>query len=229
MCRKGVFLLSRRTNTIDSERIRKLANALTEAAVGIAVVAVIVTSGILVVQNRSLHRDLEEATRAPAPPEVTVGKSLSGPLAAATTDGGFRELQWPDTESDRMLVITFSPGCPACQANQAGWALVAKGIAARQHWRVLWVSRDPVPITREYAQAERLQLADVVADPTHRTYMQLALQGVPNTMVVGVRGVIERVWPGRLDSAKWKEVFAYFGMPAPAVLGSNEAVSASTR
>jgi hypothetical protein len=196
--------------------------------VGIAVLAVVSVNGILIMQNRSLHRNIEEAARGPAPPELAVGKPLGGSLAAATIDGGLRELQWPHAEGDRMLVITFSPGCPACQANQAGWDLLTKEVVARQHWPVLWVSRDPVGLTREYALAVRLPLADVVADPPYRTYVQLALHEVPNTMVVGPRGVIERLWPGRLDAKKWKDMFAYFGASAPIDLGSDGAMSANT-
>jgi hypothetical protein len=33
--------------------------------------------------------------------------------------------------------------------------------------------------------------------------------------VVDGRGVVERLWQGELDAAKWDEVFHYFEIPVP--------------
>ncbi len=86
-------------------------------------------------------------------------------------------------------------------------ALEQKGI------RVLWVSRDPLPITRDYCLKHGIRLSDALADPPYRTYLQLGLARVPNTMVLGAGGRVQNVWAGRLDQAGWNSVFAYFGEP----------------
>ena len=84
-------------------------------------------------------------------------------------------------------------------------ALHQKGV------RVLWVSRDPVEITRDYCIKHGIRLSDTLADPPYRTYVQLGLARVPNTLLVRADGTVEKVWAGRLDQAGWSAMFAYFG------------------
>ena len=77
--------------------------------------------------------------------------------------------------------------------------------------RVLWVSRDPVEITRDYCLKHGIRLSDTLADPPYRTFAQLGLARVPNTVLVGAEGRVEKVWAGRLDQAAWNTMFTYFG------------------
>jgi peroxiredoxin len=74
-------------------------------------------------------------------------------------------------------------------------ALEPKGV------RVLWVSRDPIEVTKEYCLKRGILLSDVLADPPYRTYTQLGLARVPNTVLVDATGTVEKVWPGRLGHA----------------------------
>ena len=76
---------------------------------------------------------------------------------------------------------------------------------------MLWVSRDPIEITRDYCTNRGIRLSDTLADPPYRTYTQLGLARVPNTVLVGAEGRVEKVWAGRLDQASWNTMFAYFG------------------
>jgi peroxiredoxin len=139
---------------------------------------------------------------------ITVGTRLRS-LAGLGLDGEFRTVL-PPTAGPGLLVITFSPGCPACRANQPGWAGLAREVEQRG-WAVLWVSRDTVNITREYCLEEHIPLSAALADPPYRTYVQLGLKAVPKTVVVRSDGAVEKVWTGLLDSTGWREVFAYFG------------------
>lgn len=84
-------------------------------------------------------------------------------------------------------------------------------------WRVLWISRDSVDMTKDYAEDAGIPAAEVYADPTFRTYSLLDLRGVPNTVVVDGRGVVERTWLGELDAAGWKDVFSYLHLPPTVV------------
>ena len=86
-----------------------------------------------------------------------------------------------------------------------GGTLEQKGV------RVLWVSRDSIEVTKDYCLKHGIRLADALADPPYRTYVQLGLARVPNTLLVGANGTVEKVWAGRLDQAGWKAVFSYFG------------------
>jgi len=143
-------------------------------------------------------------------PQITAGTQLRMP-AGLGFDGRLEPVALPAAGS-KLLIITFSPGCPACQANQEGWMRLASTLEQKSI-RVLWVSRDPIGITRDYCTKHGIRLSDTLADPPYRAYVQLGLARVPNTLLVGVEGRVEKVWAGRLDQTGWDTMFAYFGEP----------------
>jgi peroxiredoxin len=90
---------------------------------------------------------------------------------------------------------------------------LSKELRERPGWRVLWVSRDPIKNAAEYAAKQQIPADDIIADPTYRTYMALALKAVPSTLVVGAGGHVEKVWTGRLDKKEaWSEVATYLNL-----------------
>ncbi len=151
-------------------------------------------------QNRRLNEALA--------PQISEGTQLQMPSAVAL-DGRLEPVALPAAGS-KLLIITFSPGCPACQANQDGWMKMASALE-QKGVRVLWISRDPIEITRDYCVKHGIRLSDTLADPPYRTFSQLGLARVPNTLLVGAEGRVEKVWAGRLDQAGWNTMFAYFG------------------
>ena len=150
------------------------------------------------------NRHLSEALA----PQISVGTQLQT-LVGVTLDGRLEPVTLPSADS-KLLIITFSPGCPACQANQDGWMRLASTLE-QKGVRVLWVSRDPIEITRDYCLKHGIRLSDTLADPPYRTFAQLGLARVPNTLLVGAEGRVEKVWAGRLDQAGWNTMFTYFG------------------
>jgi peroxiredoxin len=158
-------------------------------------------------ENIFLFLQNQRLTEALAP-QVTAGIQLQE-LAAVAFDGRLQQVSLPPAGS-KLLIITFSPACPACQANQEGWMKLA-GTLEQKGVRVLWVSRDSIDVTRDYCLKHSIRLADALADPSYRTYVQLGLARVPNTLLVSADGTVEKVWAGRLDQAGWSTVFAYFG------------------
>jgi peroxiredoxin len=151
-------------------------------------------------QNRGLSEALA--------PQITAGTQLQM-LSGVALDGRLELMTLPPADS-KLLIITFSPGCPACQANQDGWMRLASKLE-QKGVRVLWVSRDPIEIARDYCSKNGISLSDVLADPPYRTFAQLGLARVPNTLLVGAEGRVEKVWAGRLDQAGWNTMFTYFG------------------
>ena len=154
---------------------------------------------LLLRQNRTLHEALA--------PQITAGAHFER-LAGFALDGSIQPLLLPSADS-KLLIITFSPSCPACQANQEGWMKLASALEQKDV-RVVWLSRDPVEITRDYCMKHGIHLADTLADPPYGTYVQLCLARVPNAVLVRAGGTVEKVWAGRLDQAGWKSMFAYF-------------------
>jgi len=104
-----------------------------QVLLGCAAVAVLIQNFILLRQNRQL-RDIQLT----AGTVIGVGTRLRN-LAGLSLDGQLRTLPSP-TAGAGLLLITFSPGCPACRANQSGWADLARRVEQRG-WSVLWVSR----------------------------------------------------------------------------------------
>jgi len=171
-----------------------------EILVWLAALGVLIENISLLRQNRRL----EEA----AAPQIAAGAQLQM-LSGFSLDGRIEQVSLQATSS-KLLVLTFSPGCPACQANLDGWMRLANALEPKGV-RVLWVSRDPIELTRTYCTKRGIPLSDVLADPPYRNYMQLGLARVPNTVLVNATGTVEKVWSGRLDQVGWDTMFAYFG------------------
>ncbi len=175
-------------------------NKVMEIFLWLVALGVLAENVFLFLQNRRLSDALA--------PQITAGAQLQM-LSGLALDGRPQQVTLPESGSN-LLIITFSPGCPACQANQDGWKKLANTLELKGV-RVLWVSRDPIEITRDYCSKHGIPLSDVLADPPYRTFAQLGLVRVPNTVLVGAEGRVEKVWAGRLDHAGWNTMFAYFG------------------
>ncbi len=170
-----------------------------EILLWLAGLGVLAENIFLLQQNRRLNEALA--------PQITAGTQLKN-LAGIAFDGRLEPVALPAAGS-KLLILTFSPGCPACQANQDGWMRLSSTLE-QKGVRVLWVSRDPIEITRDYCLKHGIRLSDTLADPPYRTFAQLGLARVPNTVLVGGDGRVEKVWAGRLDQAGWNTMFAYF-------------------
>jgi peroxiredoxin len=143
-------------------------------------------------------------------------------VAGATLDGKFRDIGLDSGSSPGSVILTFSPGCVHCVHNQEGWVALAARLKSLG-WRVIWISRDSQKETLEYCETHGIALSDVIADPTSRTYDQLALHAVPFTVVTDAKGTIQHVWRGELGQS-WHAVFAYFQLTEPASLAAVEKV-----
>lgn len=188
-----------------------------EILLWVAALALLVENIVLFRQNRRL--------REVAAPQITSGTKLQM-LSGLALDGRVEPVSLPSA-GYKLLIITFSPGCPACEANQEGWMRLAKALEPRSV-RVLWVSRDPLEVTQEYCLKHGIPQIDVLVDPPFRTYAQLGLARVPNTVFVGPGGTVEKVWAGRLDQDGWNSVFAYFGERHDAASRAQNATRATT-
>lgn len=183
--------------------IRKIGSTAFYVLVALLVVGILVENVILMGQNRRLKSpDLAD--------QVQVGQRLQN-LSAVDLNGIIRPIALPAMASERMVIFTFSPECPFCQRTQPIWEELAKGLQQRGV-NVLWVSRDGVDLTRVYCERTQIPLSQVLADPPNRSFAQLGLRGVPDTIVIGQGGVVQKVWSGALDGGGSRGVFSYFGI-----------------
>src|SRR5260370_9821829 len=110
-----------------------------EIVIWIAGLGVLAANVLLLRQNRSLQDTLA--------PQIAAGARFEK-LAGLTLDGRFQPLVMPSADT-KLLIITFSPGCPACQANQEGGMELADALEQKDV-RVVWLSRDSVAISEQY-------------------------------------------------------------------------------
>lgn len=182
--------------------IRKFGSSAFYAVVAALVVGILIENAVLLRQNRTL--------KSPEIDEVHAGQRFVN-LSGVALDGKVQSIALPVEASQHLVIFTFSPGCPFCQKSQPFWAELAKDLRQRGV-KVLWVSRDPVAVTNEYCRRVQIPVSNVVADPPNSTFKQLGLQAVPDTIVVGPGGMVEKVWTGAVDSDKSATVFGYFGI-----------------
>lgn len=186
----------------------KLSKSIVNSVILIISIVVLAQNILVVKSNRSLQQSLNSAN-APIIPTERVLRDIS----AGSSDGRLQNIPLPSRETEKLLIITFSPGCPICQAAQPEWTQLSKELKGRPEWRVLWISRDPIKNTIAYCKDHQIPLEETFADPTYRTYMQLALKVVPNTIVVGAGGRVEKVWAGRMDTKeRWNEAVSYLNL-----------------
>ena len=81
----------------------------------------LVASGVMA-ENIFLFLENRRLSEALAP-QITAGTQLQM-IAGIGFDGRLEPVALPSADS-KLLIITFSPGCPACQANQEGWMRLA--------------------------------------------------------------------------------------------------------
>ncbi len=115
----------------------------------------------------------------------------------------------PDVEVGQR--VAMSPGCTASQASKANFVAITLRLQERAHWKVVWVSRDSVAVTRMYLEKERIPFSYVLAEPTHSTYVQLGLESVPHVLAIRPDGTVDRIWRGRLEGENLKSLAAYAG------------------
>ena len=170
-----------------------------------AAIGVLLQNFLLLRQNKQL-RALAKS------PDVTAGQRV-GDLAAVDMNGTFKPIALPASQRDRLVLIAMAPTCPISNANRDTWMEMTRALKQRAGWKVVWVSRDPVGMTRSYCERYGIPIEDMVADPVHRTYSQLDMEEVPHMIVVTSSGLVERVWGGRLNPNMTEDIMAYFDKP----------------
>ena len=170
--------------------------------VTLLVLGILCQNIVLIWQTRELRTRLELTVNK----ELTPGEVLPD-FAGIDFNKHYVKIGFNESRK-KFLLITFSTGCPACHANLPNW-LALSGKLDRNQWQVVWLSRDPFDMTREYCSEQNIS-DQVLSEFPLRTYNLLGLRGVPQTVVTDSHGKIEKVWIGQLDNKGWSDVSSYF-------------------
>jgi hypothetical protein len=181
---------------------------------------VALASGLLIT-NLALWRQ-NSALRDGSSFEPKVGQRLTA-IAGVDMNGSVKRITFPPHQRQHALLITWSPFCMACNANDNGWVAISNELAKRPDWKVVWVSRDQADDTQRFLDQHPVSSPYLLADPVYRTYLQLDLQEVPFTVTVR-DGVVEKVWRGLLGQRAWEELCGAVGVPFQTVLEKSSAI-----
>ena len=174
-----------------------------------------------------------ERTSSPAEPDPAPSSGSSDHFRSTPRDARGSRARWAHPATRAALGRFQAPHhnffseLPSLQSNQEGWKKLT-GTLEQRGVRVLWVSRDTVETTRDYCMTHGISLSDTLADPPYRTYVQLGLARVPNTMLVSANGTVEKVWAGSLDQSGWKAIYGSFREPEQMVSPTRLEVGART-
>lgn len=167
----------------------------------------------LVIQNVVLIRSNQAYRHGAAIPDIEIGRQL-GELPAATMTGVVNAVDLPEKPNENLLILTMSPSCPICKANTDKWLALTSRVSHSGKWRVLWVSRDSMEITKSFLHSVQLDPERMRAEPSHRAYIKLGLDKVPQMIAVTAGGVVDRVWKGRLEGKTESDLMSYLSSRA---------------
>ena len=158
-------------------------------------------------ETRLLRRAVQTANDGPGP--LSAGRTI--PIIRGTSpDGTAVTVGYHDVAAKTVLLL-FSPGCEPCETTAKDWKeLIGK---SRGQYRFVALSAIPdIHSVEEFAARHRLSDILIIAKPDSSAREQYGLGFVPQTVVVNNDGVVEKVWPGALGTARRAELERYLGL-----------------
>jgi len=168
----------------------------------VVIVLLIIEVVLLMQQNRELKSAVRAMTSGAMEP-LRPGDSIQT-VGFQTMDGRRGELSYTDL-GKKYLLFVLSTSCPHCEKNLELWSdLVA--FDSNRRCNIVGLSVDELQATLDYAGEKHLpfSLVSVAVDTGfHRKYK---ISGVPETILVGGNGRVERTWLGELNSEQSNEI-----------------------
>jgi hypothetical protein len=106
----------------------------------------------------------------PPPPSIEVGTRL-GEFSGFNMVGMMDLVMPPKQSTEKLLLITMSPGCPICRANLAGWIRLTEDIKRLKGWRVIWSAA--IRLSIQSGIARRITYQSPMFWPTHPIALML--------------------------------------------------------
>jgi peroxiredoxin len=191
---------------IENLRARSLRTRLSwfTVAIVVIVIGIFVQNLILLRQNHQLRDQFTQGANR----EIKPGEAFTG-FGGVNLQKDY--VEWDFSASKKgTLLISFSTGCGACHDNIENWIRLQNHLNL-QEWPMVWVSRDPLLMTKEFCLKEGVR-GQVLSEVSAKNYNMLALGTVPKTMIVDREGKVEKIWAGRLNEKAWAEIYDYFSL-----------------
>ncbi|HEY9286221.1 MAG TPA: hypothetical protein VIP46_22405 [Pyrinomonadaceae bacterium] len=161
----------------------------TEIVANIAIIAVALLLGVVLVKRFLLTGDDADAARR-ADPRVAAGTKVSLPGTDWSRNG-------------RTLLLVLSSDCRFCTESAPFYQRLARETAGRADLRVMAVLPQEVGAGREYLQRLNVPIEDVRQASTSAVGARVT----PTLILIDGAGVVTHSWVGKLASAQESEVF----------------------
>lgn len=175
--------------------------------IGLLVEVVLLTN-----ENRELKNSLRVNSQPPAD-ALTPGDKLEA-IKVRTLDGQAAEFTYSDS-SKKYLIFVLSTTCPHCEKNLVAWNSLSRQFSP-DSVMIFGVSLDGFSETQEYITAKDVRFFTASAADTSfgRKYK---ISGIPETMLVSGRGILEKVWIGELNPNQLHEIRQLIGNSAASI------------
>ncbi len=118
------------------------------------------------------------------------------PISAMTMDGHDTLVSYEDSSRDYLLFV-FSTKCHFCRENLPNWTTINREINGPRV-SVLGISIQGLEETKSFVESNRLSFPVIV--PSDKSFsQQYKISSVPQTILVHVGGVVNKVWDGVLS------------------------------
>jgi len=172
----------------------------------------------LLAETLVLARQNERLKMAPPPPSLgslfVAPGEVVGELAGVGRQGRYERVALPGVGSS-MVVATLSPGCLSC-TDEGPQLKLLLGSAPGYGWRALVVSHGRPQDTAAFVKTQLLRGTDWIADPSYVTYNDLGLTAVPQIILLGPGGVVQKAWHGAVTDTRAQEIATFMAAHRPA-------------
>ena len=156
---------------------------------------------LLTLQNRKLKETLRTATPLGQFESLQPGDHVP-PIKLQSMGGSTVELPYDDSSREYLLFV-FSTTCPHCVKNLPTWQAISD--SAKGHdLSVLGISIHDITQTRDYVLRTNPHFYVAAAETTFGR--QYKITGVPVTVLITGRGVVEKTWMGELTAEDSREI-----------------------
>jgi peroxiredoxin len=163
---------------------------------------VLITLAIQVVILSRQNRQMNQRKSLSVKEQLKEGDTLDLHQAHAIRGGDHM-----DTTSSRQLVFVLSTSCPFCRESVPAWKELAS--KAKSPLAVFGISVDSCDSTSEYMKRNNITFPVYICLDAAAFKKANKINGVPQTILRERGGKVDKVWVGRLDKERLKEVESY--------------------
>ncbi|MBI5475298.1 MAG: redoxin family protein [Ignavibacteriales bacterium] len=155
---------------------------------------------LLTIQNNQLKNKLQVYVQPEIDP-LRAGDTVKS-FRVQTLGGGFEEYRYEDYSS-RHLFFILSTSCPHCLRNLPNWNKIAE--QRTDNVNIFGISTDDIQLTKNYLETKDVKFyLTSLTDTTFKKNYKIG--GVPTTILVNEKGVVENVWVGAFTDSTTNEI-----------------------